>query len=152
MAEERNMVCPQCGQDFQPGFAGRSIGLSFIAPEKFAKNVFIDEDLVRSGLRKLLPAKAEYYRSYLCRSCQLYLIDYSKGLSRPLTLLGNSWIVAPLAMVPIASNEVVPKRYGQQRWSCSHGRHLGGGKDQQRTRLLGDFWIFMAKLWSKIPK
>jgi hypothetical protein len=24
-----------------------------------------------------LPSKAEYYLSYLCRSCQLYLIDYS---------------------------------------------------------------------------
>jgi hypothetical protein len=53
------------------------VRLSFVAPEKLERFISIDEDLARSGLRKLFPSKAEYFRSYLCRSCELYLIDYS---------------------------------------------------------------------------
>jgi hypothetical protein len=30
----------------------------------------------------LLPSKAEYFRSYLCRSCELYLIDFGTTLDR----------------------------------------------------------------------
>jgi hypothetical protein len=44
---------------------------------------FIDEDLAQAGWRKFLPSKAEYFRSFLCRSCKLYVVDYSKSLSRP---------------------------------------------------------------------
>jgi hypothetical protein len=70
-------TCPRCGGALQAGFAHKAIGLSFVSPEKLEKFISIDEDLAHSGLRKLLPSKAEYYRSYLCRACELYLIDYS---------------------------------------------------------------------------
>jgi hypothetical protein len=75
--------CPRCGQALQAGFAARSIGLSFVAPERFAHFAFLDEDVAQSGLRKLLAWKAEFFRSYLCRACELYLIDFSTVLDRP---------------------------------------------------------------------
>jgi hypothetical protein len=66
----------------EAGFAAKAIGLSFVAPEKLERFAFLDEDLAKSGLRKLLPSKAEYLRSYLCRACELYLIDFGTTLDR----------------------------------------------------------------------
>lgn len=77
MREKALETCPRCGTALQPGFAHKAIGLSFVAPEKLERFISIDEDLAGSGLRKLLPSKAEYFRSWLCKSCELYLIDYS---------------------------------------------------------------------------
>jgi hypothetical protein len=42
----------------------------------------LDEDLVESGLRNLLPSKAQFFRSHLCRACKLYLVDYGTILER----------------------------------------------------------------------
>jgi hypothetical protein len=69
--------CPRCGSVLEAGFAHKAIGLSFVAPDNLERFIWMDEDLARSGLRKLLPSWAEYFRSYLCRSCDLYLVDYS---------------------------------------------------------------------------
>src|SRR6266851_7748359 len=80
MSENVLESCPRCGTALEAGFAHKAIGLSFVAPEKLERFLSIDEDLARSGLRKLLPSKAEYFRSYLCRSCELYLIDYSSTI------------------------------------------------------------------------
>lgn len=77
MSDKALQACPRCRAALQPGFAHRAAGLSFVAPEKLERFISIDEDLARSGLRNFLPAKAEYFRSYLCKSCELYLIDYS---------------------------------------------------------------------------
>ena len=74
--------CPRCGSALEPGFAGKAIGLSFIAPEKLKRFSFIDEDLASSGLAKILPSKWAAFPSYVCRSCKLYLIDYSKTIGR----------------------------------------------------------------------
>jgi hypothetical protein len=74
--------CPQCGGSLEQGFAARAAGLSFVAPGKLEHQVFLDEDISQAGLKKLLPSKAEYYRSFLCRSCKLYIIDYSRTYSR----------------------------------------------------------------------
>jgi hypothetical protein len=83
--------CPRCGEALQAGFAHRAIGLSFVAPEKLSQFVSLDEDLAESGLKKILPSLAEYFRSYLCRSCELYLIDFSTLLSHAQTKkLANS--------------------------------------------------------------
>ena len=69
--------CPRCGHPLDAGFAHRAAGLSSVAPEKLHQFIPLEEDLARSGLRKLLPSRAEYFRSYLCRECELYLIDFS---------------------------------------------------------------------------
>lgn len=66
----------------QDGFAGKAAGLSFVAREKFERFAFLDEDVSRAGLKKLFPWKAEYFDSYLCRSCELYIIDFSATLNR----------------------------------------------------------------------
>jgi len=42
----------------------------------------MDEDRSKAGLSRFLPAPANFFRSYLCRSCELYLIDYSETLTR----------------------------------------------------------------------
>ena len=65
----------------EAGFAARSSTLSHIAPAKFESFAFVDEDLAKAGLRRLLPWKAEYFRSYLCRACEFYLINYGTSLS-----------------------------------------------------------------------
>lgn len=74
-------ICPRCGQPLASGFAARSAGLSFVAPDKLKQFAFLDEDLSGAGLTKLLPSKAAYFRSHLCRGCELYLIDFSTALS-----------------------------------------------------------------------
>ena len=69
-------TCPSCGTATEQGFCHRAIGLSFVAPRKLANLVSIDEDLPKAGYGKFLPSKAAYYRSYLCRACSLYVVDY----------------------------------------------------------------------------
>lgn len=82
MPDANFQTCPRCGQPLDGGFAARAAGLSFVAPEKFERFAFLDEDLSQSGLRKVFPWKAEYFRSYLCRSCDLYLVDFGTILDR----------------------------------------------------------------------
>ena len=74
--------CPRCGEEMQAGFACKASGMSFVAREKFERFAFIDEDVSGAGWSKFVPGKAEYFDSYLCRCCELYIIDYSKTLSR----------------------------------------------------------------------
>jgi hypothetical protein len=83
MAKPPFQKCPRCASALEAGFAARSAGLSFIPPEKFRSFAFVDEDLSGAGLRRVLPWKAEYFRSYLCQECSLYLVDYSEVLDRP---------------------------------------------------------------------
>ncbi|HUY90923.1 MAG TPA: hypothetical protein VMV10_19460 [Pirellulales bacterium] len=82
MSENALQTCPRCSAALEAGFAVKASGLSFVAPEKLERFAFLDEDLAKSGLRNLLPSKAEYFRSYLCRSCELYLIDFRTTLDR----------------------------------------------------------------------
>jgi hypothetical protein len=74
--------CPRCNKTLEAGFAHRAGGLSFVEPEKLEHFMFMDEDLSEAGLSRFLPAPAAFFRSYLCRSCELYLIDYSETLTR----------------------------------------------------------------------
>jgi hypothetical protein len=74
-------ACPRCGSPTEQGLCHRATGLSFVAPGKLAKFVSIDEDLAKAGLRRFLPSPAQYYRSYLCRACNLYIVDYGISLS-----------------------------------------------------------------------
>ncbi len=82
MATFEITTCPRCCQPLTTGFACKALGLSFVAPDKFKRFAFLDEDLARAGLTKFLPSKAMYFRSYLCRGCELYLVDYGTSLSR----------------------------------------------------------------------
>ena len=76
-------ICPRCGGRFETGFFIRCKGLSFVSPKKFEKLTFVDEDLVRTSLLgKIFVSLAEYYRSYRCLSCKVYLIDYSVSYRR----------------------------------------------------------------------
>jgi len=75
--------CPACRRPLERGFAVKSVSLSFVQPDKFRKFMFMDEDLQRVGfLAKILPSRARYCPSFLCRSCHLYLVDYGTTLSR----------------------------------------------------------------------
>ncbi|MBI2899433.1 MAG: hypothetical protein HYY17_04565 [Planctomycetes bacterium] len=82
MANSKLGACPKCGKAMGRGFAAKSAGLSFVAPEKLDHLAFIDEDLGHAGLKKFLPAKAEFFRSYLCRPCKVYLVEYGRSFSR----------------------------------------------------------------------
>ena len=75
-------TCPRCKALTEKGFCHRATGLSFVAAGKLKSFVSVDEDLGKAGLvRKLLPSKAEYFTSFLCRACSLYVVDYGKSLS-----------------------------------------------------------------------
>ncbi len=75
-------TCPRCGATLEDGFAIKNVGLSFVEPSKLEKLLSMDEDISGAGYTKFLPAKAEYFDSYLCRRCEMYLIDYSTSLDR----------------------------------------------------------------------
>jgi hypothetical protein len=74
--------CPTCGGPLARGFAVKAAGLSFVRPQKFKKFAFIDEDLQGAGLTKLLPARARFCPSFLCRACRIYVVDYGTTLTR----------------------------------------------------------------------
>ncbi len=79
MAKTESYPCPRCASVMEMGFASGIVNLSFMPPEKFAHFAFKDEDLAQVGwLRHLLPSKAEYFRSYLCRECEFYLVDWRR--------------------------------------------------------------------------
>ncbi|GEM_PF-2374753 len=82
MAEATFQTCLRCGKALEAGFAHKAPGLSFVAADKLQQFIFLDEDVAKSGLSKLLPSAAAFFRSYLCRSCELYIIDYSVALDR----------------------------------------------------------------------
>jgi hypothetical protein len=82
MTQETFQTCPRCGKAIEAGFAHKAPGLSFVAPEKLEHFVFLDEDVAKSALSKLVPSGAAFFRSYLCRSCELYIVDYSTTLDR----------------------------------------------------------------------
>lgn len=85
-------TCPRCQEPTEKGFCHRANGLSFVSAEKLNSFVSIDEDLAKAGLlRKFLPSKAEYYCSFLCRKCNLYIVDYGTSFSSvEAKLLANS--------------------------------------------------------------
>jgi hypothetical protein len=66
----------------KPGFSARATGLSFIKPEKFQRYTFIAEDISGAGLSKFLPWRAAFFRAYLCRQCEFFMVDYSRSYSR----------------------------------------------------------------------
>jgi hypothetical protein len=71
-------ICPRCGERLEAGFAHKVSGLSFVTPDRLNRFISVGEDLARlAWWKKVVPSRAEYFRSYLCRSCELYLIDYS---------------------------------------------------------------------------
>lgn len=70
--------CPRCGRTYESGFCSGNVGLSFVEPAKLKNFMFAGEDIAMARWRKLIPAKARYYRSYLCRACHLYLVDHSR--------------------------------------------------------------------------
>jgi Domain of unknown function (DUF6487) len=83
MSETTFETCPRCGKMIEAGFTGATApGLSFVAPDKFRHFAFLDEDVSKAGIRKFLPWAARYFRSYLCRSCELYIVEYSVRLNR----------------------------------------------------------------------
>lgn len=83
MSNLKIRTCPTCNGSFEQGFALKNTWLHFIKPEDFHRFVLVGEDLNRrSLLTRLLPARTRFSPSYLCRSCELYLVDLGTTLSR----------------------------------------------------------------------
>jgi len=83
MSEERAFQnCPRCGEELTAGLAHKSAGLSFVTPDKLQNFIFVDEDVAQAGWSKIFPSAAAFFRSYLCRSCELYIVDYSQAIDR----------------------------------------------------------------------
>jgi len=74
-------TCPRCNQPMQRGFHIRNTGLSYVAPDKLGTLIFIDEDVGQAGLRKVVPTRAQYHLSSICRACKLYVVDFSRSYS-----------------------------------------------------------------------
>lgn len=82
MFNDKLSQCPICGQNIERGFSVRNQGLSWITAEKMKQFAFWDKDLNEAGLKQYLPSKAEYDLSYHCSNCKIYIVDYSKAVSR----------------------------------------------------------------------
>lgn len=83
MKQDTINKCPSCGGSLERGFTAKASGLSFVPVKKFKRFAFVDEDLNRrSLLARLFPSRARFSPSFICRSCQLYLVDYGTVLSR----------------------------------------------------------------------
>ena len=82
MSESFGDICPRCTRAMEAGFAARATPLSFVVPGKLDRAIFTDEDLVKAGWRSWFPSRARYFRSYLCRACKLYVIDYAQAYAR----------------------------------------------------------------------
>ena len=75
-------TCPKCGDAMKRGFVPRKATLSWVAPKQLAQFMFVGYNLHGAGLRQILPGKAEYDLAYRCPTCRIYLVDYSRALSR----------------------------------------------------------------------
>ncbi len=82
MLNDRLPPCPECGTRMEQGFSHRNTSLSWVAAQKLKKFAFSDEDLNEAGLKKYLPSIVALNLSYLCPDCKIYMVDYSKSLSR----------------------------------------------------------------------
>ena len=75
--------CPGCGGSLNRGLSNKAVALSFVSPETFKSFAFVGEDLNKRGLlARILPSRAKFCPSWVCRPCNLYLVDYGRVLSR----------------------------------------------------------------------
>lgn len=83
MFNEALSQCPVCHNRLERGFSFRVTPLSLITTEQMKKFIVGGEDLNEVGwMKKLLPSKAEFNLSYHCPSCKIYIVDYSRAVSR----------------------------------------------------------------------
>ena len=75
-------TCPRCSQPLTAGFTSRGSSLPFAASDKIEKFIHGEEELSGAGWRTFLPHKAGFYQSFLCRDCQVYIVDYSASYAR----------------------------------------------------------------------
>jgi len=78
----QNINCPSCNSTMDLAFCARASGLSYAKPDDFMNKVFMDEDLSKAGLRKLIPWKGEWHRAHICEACGVYTIQYAVSYSR----------------------------------------------------------------------
>ena len=75
--------CPRCGGLTQAGFFPTQRELSFLTIEQVKKFFCVMESLSAGDWwENFLTVRTKYYRSYVCRECNVYLIDYSERLTR----------------------------------------------------------------------
>ena len=75
--------CPRCGTKTTAGFCTRADGLSFVHPDKFESLLEVSTDKsIFAFVRQLLSSRTEYYRAYLCKTCNFYAVDLSSAFNR----------------------------------------------------------------------
>jgi len=74
--------CPKCSQELTRGFTSRGNSLPFAESTKIEKFFHGEEELSGAEWRTFLPHRAEYYQSFLCRDCEVYIVDYSTTYSK----------------------------------------------------------------------
>ena len=83
--------CPLCGGTMEYCFANGVSPLSYEDAAAMRRSFHISQDLANrgrgrlgkfiDGLRTVLPWKVEYFLSYRCQSCSLYIVDYGTALN-----------------------------------------------------------------------
>ena len=75
--------CPRCGGLTRPGFFPANRELSFLKLKQVRKFFYTIEGLSSGDWwENLFAIRATYYRSYVCRECDVYLVDFSEQLTR----------------------------------------------------------------------
>jgi len=90
MFNDKLSECPACRKKMTKGFTITQ-GLTWIPPEMTEQFIFVGIPLFKligiplykvSRWKSYLPVKAAYYLSYVCQSCEVNIIDYSRTYSR----------------------------------------------------------------------
>lgn len=82
MSTDSSIRCPGCGEVMTRGFSSL-LALSWIPPRTTERFAFVGEMLHGVALwQRVLPHRASYLLSYVCASCEINTIDYSRRYSR----------------------------------------------------------------------
>lgn len=82
MKSVSELNCPRCGRMMTKAFANASANIPYEKPESILKFIHASGSVQHLPYWKgILPHAAEFFLSYLCEDCRIYMIDFSSTLS-----------------------------------------------------------------------
>ena len=74
--------CPSCGSTTEPGFKIAANELDFTTTDAMLQQINVHENLALKTLFSWFFIRpSRYFRTYLCRRCQFYTVDYGTVLT-----------------------------------------------------------------------
>lgn len=80
--EANAYCCPKCGSTLEPGFKMAANELDFTTTDAILRPINVHENFALKTLFSWFFIRpTRYFRTYLCRSCTFYAIDYGTVLT-----------------------------------------------------------------------